>query len=63
MRTITGRSNHPLQASHLQCCSAATDADRARILTRTRSLFFRNNFAMLGAVFGSAFALSMYGPN
>lgn len=29
----------------------------------TLSIFFRNNFAMLGAVFGSAFALSMYAPN
>lgn len=30
------------------------------MLTDVDSLLFRNNFAMLGAVFASAFALQMY---
>lgn len=46
-----------------QATPRAARDQRTEKLTALRSILFRNNFTMLGAVFASAFALQMYVPS
>lgn len=56
----TGRPNHPLQVRHTTPASHEQPHEVEMLTGVISSIFFRNNYVMLGAVFAGAFAFQMY---